>query len=158
MWLAADGQRYNVQQDLMQHELADPQKWDMNLWDLHKDEEIMFTHRFLQWQVADDYGRPTYWTRMGSKTNYAANFFQNMSSCSPIVGFCGKMMPIGDWASEAVGKYQYDPMGTYQLGVGLGGDIPTLHDAPHRAYTIKVDDDGNGALHNVEHVGRQPVA
>ena len=149
VWLAADGERYNLQQDLMQHELADPQKWDMTLWDLHKKEEIMFTHRFLQWQVADDYGRPTYWTQMGSKIDYAANFFQNMSSCSPIVGFCGKMTQIGDWASKAVGRVEYDEMGTYQLGVGLGGDVPTLHNASHRAYTIKVDDDGNGALHTM---------
>ena len=53
VFLAADGYRYNVQMDLMEHEVADPQKWSIQLWDMHPDEEVMVTHRFLQWQEAD---------------------------------------------------------------------------------------------------------
>ena len=53
MFLAADGYRYNVQMDLQEHEAADPQKWSIQLWDTHQDEEVMVTHRLMQWQVAD---------------------------------------------------------------------------------------------------------
>ena len=53
MFLAADGYRYNVQMDVKEHEAADPQKWSITVWDMHQDEEVMVTHRFMQWQVAD---------------------------------------------------------------------------------------------------------
>ena len=67
----------------MDHEVADPQKWDIELWDMHSGEEVMLTHRLLQWQVSDVYGRPAYWTQTGLSA-YPANYFQNMSACSLI--------------------------------------------------------------------------
>ena len=69
----------------MQHEAADPQEWDVQLWDQHPNEEIMLTHRFLQWQEADAFGRPTYWTKVGSTSTpegWPKNYFMNMSACS----------------------------------------------------------------------------
>ena len=65
--------------------MADPQEWDFQLWDQYPNEKVMLTHRFLQWQVADEYGRPTYWTKVGSRTTpegWPQNYFRNMSACS----------------------------------------------------------------------------
>jgi len=133
-------------QDLMEHEMADPQEWDLKLWDLHNGEAMMFTHRILQWQAADVYGRPTYWAQTGLNA-YPSNYFQNMSACSPIVGFCGKMTVMPNWASTQDGAVSFDMMGSYELGIGRGGDIPVLKSsALHKEYTIKADADGNGAL------------
>lgn len=73
----------------MQHEAADPQEWDVQLWDQHPNEEIMLTHRFLQWQEADAFGRPTYWTKVGSTSTpegWPKNYFMNTSACSPAGG------------------------------------------------------------------------
>jgi hypothetical protein len=60
VFLAADGYRYNVQQKLETHELADPEQWALTVHNVHKYEAIMLTHRMLQWLPADDYGRPMY--------------------------------------------------------------------------------------------------
>ena len=130
----------------MENEMADPQEFDLQVWDLRKGEAMMFTHRLLQWQVADVYGRPAYWMQTGLNA-YPSNYFQNMSACSTIVGFCGKMTAMSNWASTKNGMASFDMMGSYELGIGQGGDIPVLKSsAQSKEYTIKLDDDGNGAL------------
>ena len=50
-WLAADGYRYNVQQKLMAHEIADPQSWSIKVFGAYPGEKFMMTHRMLYWQV-----------------------------------------------------------------------------------------------------------
>ena len=53
-----------------------------------------------------------------------------------------------DWTSTDKGQIDFDVKGTYELGIGMGGDIPTLkYPAVWREYTIKADADGSGALH-----------
>jgi len=149
VFLAAQGYRYNVQQDLMAHELADPQEWDITVWDMHAGEQVSLTHRMVQWQASDAYGRPTYWTQTGIDA-YPENFFQNFSACSTTVEFCGQIPLLPHWAATETGALDFDMMGTYELGQGMGGDIPTLkHPAKSRQYTIKMDDDANGALHTM---------
>jgi hypothetical protein len=44
---------------------------------------------------------------------------------------------------------EYDIRGTYNLGMGMGGDVPILKNAQMDDYTVKMDDDGSGALHTL---------
>jgi hypothetical protein len=59
------------------------------------------------------------------------------------------MTPVANWAGTAKGAMEYDMKGTYLLGMGMGGDIPILKNAQMDDYTIKIDDDGSGALHTL---------
>jgi hypothetical protein len=62
----------------MEHEAATPQKWEWQVWDVNSGEEFMFTHRMLQWQVSDPYGRPMF----NTNGRWPENYFNNMSACS----------------------------------------------------------------------------
>jgi hypothetical protein len=60
------------------------------------------------------------------------------------------MTPVANWAATAKGAMEFDMKGTYNLGIGMGGDVPILKNAQMDDYTIKMDDDdGSGALHTL---------
>jgi len=60
------------------------------------------------------------------------------------------MTPMANWAATELGAVQFDVKGTYQLGLGIGGDVPILkRPAKMGDYTIKMDKDGSGALHTL---------
>ena len=65
------------------------------------------------------------------------------------MGYCGKVTPVANWGGTAKGAIEYDMKGTYLLGMGMGGDVPILKNAQMDDYTIKMDDDGSGALHTL---------
>ena len=70
--------------------------------------------------------------------------------CLGTVGYCGKMTAVSNWEATDEGALQYDMKGTYRQGFGMPGNVPILQQpATRRTYTIKVDDDGNGALHTM---------
>ena len=56
---------------------------------------------------------------------------------------------MANWGGTAKGAIEYDMKGTYLLGMGMGGDVPILKNAQMDDYTIKMDDDGSGALHTL---------
>ena len=82
--LVAEGKMYHLQFDLLTHELADLREWDIRLEYVHPGERFFFTHRFLQWQVADAFERPMYWT--GIKSNQISPMLENGGHRLPMLG------------------------------------------------------------------------
>jgi len=141
VWLVADGYRYNMQMDLLPHELADPIKWSQQVWDAHKGEKFMFTQRLLQFIMADAYGRPNHWTKLGSDQNWALNWDWNETACSSVG--CGQIRP-----NLAYPHTDDDQKAVYTLGVGGPGKLPVPATTdPDRAWTFQRDADGNGGQH-----------
>ena len=59
------------------------------------------------------------------------------------------MTAKADWDSTEKGGFEYDMRGTYIQGIGMGGQVPVLKKAGNTDYTIKMDQDGSGALHTL---------
>eukprot|EP00961_Rhodomonas_salina_P088399 1188685-Rhodomonas_salina.3 len=138
--------------DLLPHEMADPDKWSFQVWDTQAMEDFYFSQRMLQWDIADKYGRPLYWSDAGGGYTLPDNYFVNQTACT-YVG-CGMVEERQDWTSV-----DYDVMGTYVNGSGLPGDVPiSERDSQHRRWTVKTDADENGAIHTIHVRGRDRSA
>ena len=51
---------YNFQWDLKPHEMADFVRFRGGVGGVKEGEEVIYNHRFLQWEVMDPYKRPMY--------------------------------------------------------------------------------------------------
>lgn len=151
--------RFNYDIDLLDHERIDPSRYQIVAWGMQSRERIMITMRFLQWKVADDYGRPLFQMRVRdtpSSTQYymdeawgattwrdvtAANY-EATSECDGTTGYCGKVQLNTSWEHE-----DFDQVGSYQAGVASEGFVPIpAPGADGFAYTVKEDPAGDAAL------------
>lgn len=146
VWLAAEGARYNVQMDLLPQEEADPEKWEIKVWDVSPMEDFYFTQRFLQWDTADRFNRPLYWTNVGGGERLPVNWIYNESDPNNLLT-----------VDTTYAYTSYDALGTYLNGTGMPGRVPIpAPDSTSRNWAVKEDADGNGAMHTM-HV-RGPLA
>ena len=119
------------------------------------DQWLTMFYAFTRWRDVDAFGRPLF----NIENRWPSNFFTNTSACNEDVSICnddmtcrsddadcGKFTSHSNWEAQSNGRLEYDAMGTYMSGVGLGGDVPLLTGAANGDYTVKMDEDGNGAL------------
>ncbi|KAJ1475672.1 hypothetical protein T484DRAFT_1827474 [Baffinella frigidus] len=183
VWLAAEGERYNVFQDLQTYELADIvsfsiQMWDvapmddstlyelrqcrqvnhldivsfsMNMWDVAPMEDFQISHKFLEWEAADRFGRPMYWQDGGNfngNQRYPVNYNFNASELA--AGTYGTLKRNTAWASVDA-----DAMAIYVMGNASAGDLAVpMPDTPNFEYAVVPDSDGYGAVHTLQIRGR----
>ena len=151
--------RYNYDIDLLEHERVDPSQFQLVAWGMLPSERVLITMRFIQWKVADDYGRPLYWMRVRdtpagggyymadafgatSWSDVSAMNYEATSKCDGTTGYCGKVEQVADWQHQDL-----DQLGTYQAGDGSAGNVPVpAPDADVFSYTVKEDASGDAAL------------
>ena len=154
--LVAEGYRYNLQMDLLPHEMADPARWRHQIWDSGAKESFYFTKRFLQWDVSDSFGRPLFWMQHSSNNapQVAQNFIYNTSLCS-YVG-CGQVVPKS-WPNQYSDDTENKEGKGWEKwfngsGVPRSIPLPVTSAGPYcssdcwRGWTILPDLDENGAL------------
>jgi hypothetical protein len=149
VWLAAEGYRYNIQMDLLPHEKADIEKWQHTIHDAYPLEEFYMSMRFLQWDVADVFSRPLFWTsNNGNKEpSIPSNYILNETACSRVG--CGQVQGISNWPytdsdTQAVWFNGSGSPGDVSLPAGFSSDYCPSH--CHRTWTVQQDSDGTGAL------------
>jgi hypothetical protein len=123
------------------------------VWDVQNNESMRFTQRFLQFEAADRYQRPSYWLQIGptQTQSYPANYAYNQSICSADLG-CGRLT-----ANASFSSLENDRKGAYTEGVGSAGMVAIPSDANgNAAWTFTPDVDGSGGL--ATHLVQAPTA
>eukprot|EP00961_Rhodomonas_salina_P299140 3938684-Rhodomonas_salina.1 len=147
VWLAAEGHRYITQMDLLPHELADPEEWDIQVWDVTPEQKFYFSSRFLQWDTSDKFNRPLYWSDISDGPKLPANWLYNESAVPFPQIFPDPAYPHTD----------FDALGIYLNGTGSPGQVPIpAPNAPSKTWVIKQDSDGNGGVHTFVVRGPSP--
>ena len=141
------------QMDLLPNEMADPEQWDIQVWDSLPGQNFYFTQRFLQWDTADKFNRPLYWSDVQGGPKLPANWKYNASA-----------VPFPQLSPDETYPYtDYDVEGVYAEGFNGSGSpglvaVPAP-DAVGRTWVFQEDGDGNGGLHTflVKASGSKPA-
>lgn len=136
-----------LQMDLLPHELADPEEWDIQVWDVTPEQKFYFSSRFLQWDTSDKFNRPLYWSDISDGPKLPANWLYNESAVPFPQIFPDPAYPHTD----------FDALGIYLNGTGSPGQVPIpAPNAPSKTWVIKQDSDGNGGVHTFVVRGPSP--
>jgi hypothetical protein len=109
------------------------------VWDVQNGERFWFTHRFLQWIVADAWQRPLFRLASSGGPDLPSNYINNKSACAPYVG-CGQLQQIPNYS-----PVDADAMGRLQSSIAYPGSVP-LPTERTSAWTVSEDKQGSGAL------------
>jgi hypothetical protein len=111
----------------------------LQVWDVQNGEKIRFTHRFLQWSVADVWSRPLYRIDTGGGPAYPNNYIYNGSVCLPFLG-CGQIKIIPNYL-----PVDMDTIGYYQSNTAYPGNLPIPAEGT-KTWTVLEDAEGSGSL------------
>jgi hypothetical protein len=120
----------------------------LQVWDVRNGEKFRFTHRFLQWRVADAWQRPLYRIDTSGGPAYPSNYIYNNSICRPFLG-CGQINLMPNYS-----PVDEDTVGYYQGGIAYPGNLPIPAEGT-KAWTVIEDAEGSGSMLTVMAQGRR---
>ena len=109
------------------------------IWDAQNGEKFRFTHRFLQWSVADAWNRPLYRIDTKGGSEYPSNYIYNRTSCVLNL-VCGFIALIPNYS-----PVDADALGYFENNIALPGNI-SIPAAGNKAWTVVEDAEGSGSL------------